>query len=118
MYEDLREVSGKGSDENSNDFLMVELTVCTTQFEWDHAIKTIFGDFRSSPTQIQRDQEKFCHEGGEHEVCRRGEFRSPSAPPSSSGTPTVSQSWSLMVLDSFHNLRMIHEGRTNATILV
>jgi hypothetical protein len=73
---------------------MVESTACFAQFEWDQA-KTIFGDFRSRATQIKRGQEKFRHEGGEHEECRRGELRTPFAPPSSSGTPTASQSWPL-----------------------
>ena len=68
---------------------MVESTARFAQFEWDQA-KTIFGDFRSSPTQNKVHQEKFPDGGGEHEECRRGEFRTPFAPPSSSGTPTAS----------------------------
>ena len=55
---------------------MVESTGCCAQFEWDQA-KTIFGDFRSRPTQIQRDQEKFPDEGGEHE----GSAQDPLRPP-------------------------------------
>ena len=56
---------------------MVESTGRFAQFEWDQA-KTIFGDFRSRPTQIQRDQEKFRHEGGEQEGIPTGP---PSPPP-------------------------------------
>ena len=55
---------------------MVESTGCFAQFEWDQA-KTIFGDFRSSPTQNNSYQEKFRHEGGEHE----GRAQDPLRPP-------------------------------------
>ena len=71
---------------------MVESTGRFAQFEWDQA-KTIFGDFRSRATQIKRQQEKFRHEGGEQEGRAMAPYRTPFAPPSSSGTPTAPQSW-------------------------
>ena len=92
---------------------MVESTGCCWYFEWDQA-KTIFGDFSSRATQIQRHQEKFRHEGGE----LRGELRTPFAPPLQFRYPHCVPILAPMVLDRSHNLRMIREGRTNVTILV
>ena len=92
---------------------MVESTSCLTQVEWDQA-KTIFGDFSSSPTQIQRGQEEFRHEGGEHE----GRAQEPLRPPLQFRYPHCVPILVTIVLDRSHNLRMIREGRTNVTILV
>ena len=55
---------------------MVESTGCWWYFEWDRS-ETIFGNFSSRPTQIQREQEKFRHEGGEQE----GRAQDPLRPP-------------------------------------
>lgn len=90
IHEDLRDSSGK----EKLSVAMVESTGCLRYFEWDRS-ETIFGNFSSRPTQIQRDQEKFRHEGGEQEGRAMAPYRTPFAPPSSSGTPTASQSWSL-----------------------
>ena len=49
-------------------------------FKWDRS-ETIFGNFSSRPTQIQREQEKFRHEGGEQEECRRESSGAPLTPP-------------------------------------
>ena len=59
---------------------MVELTTCLRYFEWDRS-ETIFGNFSSRPTQIQRHQEKFPDGGGEHEECRRESSGAPLPPP-------------------------------------
>ena len=87
IHEDLRDSSGK----EKLSVAMVESTGCLWYFEWDRS-ETIFGNFSSRPTQIQRDQEKFRHEGGEQEGRAMAPYRTPFAPPSSSGTPTASQS--------------------------
>jgi len=86
-------------------------------FEWDRS-ETIFGNFSENVVQNYRHQEKFRHEGGEHEECRRGELRTPFAPPLQFRYPHCVPILVPMVLDSSHNLRMIHEGRTIVTILV
>ena len=70
---------------------MNESTGCSGYFEWDRS-ETIFGNFSENVVQIQRDQEKFRHEGGEQEGRAMAPYRTPFAPPSSSGTPTASQS--------------------------
>ena len=59
---------------------MVESTPRFWYFEWDRS-ETIFGDFSSRPTQIQRGQEKFPDGGGEHEECRRESSGAPLPPP-------------------------------------
>ncbi len=92
---------------------MVESTGRLAQFEWKQA-KTIFGDFRSSPTQNYRHQEKFPDEGGEHE----GRAQDPLRPPLQFRYPHCVLILMPMVLDRSHNLRMVREGRTNVTILV
>ena len=60
---------------------MVESTARLRYFEWDRS-ETIFENFSSSPTQIQRDQEKFPDGGGEHEECSRtgGRVEEPPSP--------------------------------------
>ena len=73
---------------------MVESTGRLRYFEWDRS-ETIFGNFSSRATQIKSYQEKFRHEGGEQEGRAMAPYRTPFAPPSSSGTPTASQSWPL-----------------------
>ena len=90
IHEDLRDSSGK----EKLSVAMVESTGRLRYFEWDRS-ETIFGNFSSRPTQIQRHQEKFRHEGGEQEGRAMAPYRTPFAPPFSSGTPTASQSWCL-----------------------
>ena len=76
IHEDLRDSSGK----EKLSVAMVESTRRSWYFEWDRS-ETIFGDFSSRPTQIQRHQEKFPQEGGEHEECRRESSGAPLPPP-------------------------------------
>ena len=109
IHEDLRDSSGK----EKLSVAMVESTGCLWYFEWDRS-ETIFGDFSSRPTQIQRHQEKFRHDGGEHE----GRAQGPLRPPLQFRYPHCVPILVPMVLDRSHNLRMIREGRTNVTILV
>ena len=109
IHEDLRDSSGK----EKLSVAMVESTPRSWYFEWDRS-ETIFGNFSSRPTQIQRDQEKFRHEGGEHE----GRAQGPLRPPLQFRYPHCVPILMPMVLDSSHNLRMIHEGRTIVTILI
>ena len=96
---------------------MVKSTGCLWYFEWDRS-ETIFGNFSSRPTQIQREQEKFRHEGGEQEGRAMAPYRTPFAPPLQFRYPHCVPILVPMVLDRSHNLRMVREGRTNVTILV
>ena len=59
---------------------MVESTPRSWYFEWDRS-ETIFGNFSENVVQIQRDQEKFRHEGGEQEGRAQGPLRPLFAPP-------------------------------------
>ena len=96
---------------------MVESTARLRYCEWDRS-ETIFGDFSSRATQIKSYQEKFRHEGGEQEGRAMAPYRPPFAPPLQFRYPHCVPILLPMVLDSSHNLRMIHEGRTIVTILV
>ena len=97
---------------------MVESTGRFAQFEWDRS-ETIFGNFSSRPTQIQREQEKFRHEGGEQTGGESdGSLQDPLRPPLQFRYPHCAPILLPMVLDRSHNLRMVREGRTNVTILV
>ena len=94
---------------------MVESTARFAQFEWDQA-KTIFGDFRSRPTQ---NYGLWTKKNSVMKVVNmRGELRGPFAPPLQFRYPHCVPILVPIVLDRSHNLRMIREGRTNVTILV
>ena len=73
IHEDLRDSSGK----EKLSVAIIESTACLRYFEWDRS-ENIFGNFSENVVQIQRDQEKFRHEGGEH---GRESSGAPSPPP-------------------------------------
>ena len=112
IHEDLRDSSGK----EKLSVAMVESTGCLRYFEWDRS-ETIFGNF--SENVVQNKWAKAKH------VRKRSKWR-PNPPPKKLRVhdpppvhpPPLHLCLGPFVLDSSHNLRMIHEGRTIVTILV
>ena len=106
-----------------------EMMKIVTDFQWSNrraALLNLSGtkprpfleisdqDIKTNSEQYGSYQEKFRHEGGEHE----GRAQDPLRPPLQFRYPHCVPILVPIVLDRSHNLRMVREGRTNVTILV
>ena len=123
IHEDLRDSTGKGSEKIWK-YKMTKIIRCNDRIDglllvlWVGSIRDHFWKFQLKTNSDPKGSRKIPSwrwwTGGESD----GSLQDPLRPPFQFRYPHCAPILMPMVLDSSHNLRMIHEGRTIVTILV